>query len=117
MAHDIGRLLGLFIYSDVRNNMQASNESLHITLSLSTKRIPQQSSWQHWRVYLGVLQTCRALSGSNPYNELEGLSGLKASTVNRNGLDGSGFENRWGAKFSLSVQTDPKAHLAPSYNG
>jgi len=30
MAHDTGRLLGLFIYRDVRNNMHAGNESLHM---------------------------------------------------------------------------------------
>ena len=30
LAHYIGTLSGLFIYRDVRNNMQVSNESLHM---------------------------------------------------------------------------------------
>ena len=28
----------------------------------------------------------------------------------RYGLDGPGIESRWGARFSVSVQTDPGAH-------
>jgi hypothetical protein len=29
----------------------------------------------------------------------------------RYGLDGSGIESRWGARFSVLVQTGPGAHL------
>ena len=28
------------------------------------------------------------------------------------GLDGAGIESRWGARFSVPVQTDPEAHPA-----
>ena len=31
----------------------------------------------------------------------------------RYGLDGTGIETRWGARFSAPVQTGPEAHPAP----
>jgi hypothetical protein len=34
----------------------------------------------------------------------------------RYGLDGPGIESRWGARFSVSVQTVAGAHTAPPYN-
>jgi len=113
VAHDTGRLRGLFIYRDVRNNMQVSNESFY-TRSFSDN---ETDTAAQFLATVARLLRCPAnmqsSSGSNPYNELEGLSGIEASIVKRNGLDGSGFEPRWGAKFSLSVQTGPKAHPAP----
>jgi len=38
--------------------------------------------------------------------------GSSVGTATGYGLDGSGIESRWGARFSVSVQTGPGAHPA-----
>jgi hypothetical protein len=43
--------------------------------------------------------------------------GSSVSIVTDYGLDGPGFESRWGARFSTSVQTGPGAHPASCTKG
>ena len=70
-------------------------------------RVYVRCSPQHYRLRPGCLQ-----SSINTWRSFKQELQLAVGIATVYGLDGSGIESRWGARFSASIQTDRGAHPA-----